>query len=130
MPQASNIVLKNGAATPVDTTFAVEQATPALSSFVDRSPGVAAGFSRIRLSNTFASGSKSTVNRATMSIDLPVLGMVNGVASVAYVVRAKLELIIPEQSTATDRANLYAFVKNALGHSAVTASLRDLDPQY
>lgn len=129
MPQASNLTIADGQATPVNRTFAVEQATPALASFADRSAGVAAGFYRIKLSNRFAT-TKSAVNRSKMTIECPILATANGVSTVDHTARATLEFILPDNSTDTERKNIYAFVKNALGNSAVQSALRDLDPMY
>lgn len=129
MPQAANLVINDGQTTPVATTFAVEQATPTLSSFADRTAGIAAGFRRIKLSNQFATG-KQTVNRSKMTIECPVLSTVNGVSTVAYIARANLEFILPDVATDADRKNIFAFVKNALANANVTSTLRDLDPQY
>lgn len=129
MPQASNLVIADGQATPVNTTFAVEQATPALSSFADRGVGTAAGFRRIKVGNRFASA-KSPINRSMMTLEMPTLQIVNGISSVAYVTRAKVEFLFPDTATDADRKNAYAFVKNALGNSSVQGALRDLDPFY
>lgn len=129
MPQAANLVINDGQTTPVATTFAVEQATPTLSSFADRQAGIAAGFRRLKLSNQFATG-KQTVNRSRLTIECPVLSTVNGASIVAYICRASLEFIFPDVATDADRKNTFAFVKNALANANVTSTLRDLDPQY
>lgn len=129
MPQASPLTIADGQATPVNQTFAVEQATPALSSFADRASGVAAGFRRILISNKFAT-SKSPVNRTKLTLACPVLQTVNGVSTIAYTARAQLEFILPDQATDGDRKNIFAFVKNALANTSVQSALRDLDPMY
>lgn len=129
MPQAANLTIADGQTTPVNHIFAVEQATPALSSFADRSAGTAIGFRRIKLSSKFAT-SKSPVNRTRMTVECPVLSTVNGVSTLAYVARANLEFILPDATTDLDRKNIYAFVKNAIGNSSIQSALRDLDPMY
>lgn len=129
MSQAANIVLADGQATPVNVTFTPESVTPAISVFADRSAGSSVGFRRLKVSNRFAGG-KSTVNRAAFSVEYPIVTMVNGVATQAYVLRANVELILPDQATDTERKNLYAFLKNGLANALVQGSLRDLDPLY
>lgn len=129
MAQAAAIVINDGAATPVATTFNPESVTPGLSSFADRVTGVAMAFRRMRISNSFASG-KSVVNRSKLSIEIPVTSTVNGIATVAYTLRANLDVILPDGSTDAQRKDLYAFLKNALANTLVQGALRDLDPLY
>lgn len=129
MAQASAIVINDGQATPVATTFNPESVTPALSSFADRSTGIALAFRRLKISNSFASG-KSVVNRAKLSIECPVTQVVAGVTSVAHTLRANIDIILPDGATDAQRKDLYAFCKNALAHSLVQGAMRDLDPLY
>ena len=129
MPQASNLTIADGQATPVNCVFAVEQATPALSIFVDRAAGVASGFRRIKVSNRFAS-TKSPINRSKFAIEYPVLQTVNGVSTVAYTLRFNCEFITPENATDIDRKNIYAFAKNSFNNLSIQSALRDLDPFY
>lgn len=129
MAQASAITINDGQATPVAVTFNPEAVTPALSSFADRSAGIALGFRRLQVRNTFANG-KSTVNRSKFSVAVPVTQVVNGVTSVAYTLRANVDIILPDGATDANRKDLYAFLKNGLAHSLVQGAMRDLDPLY
>lgn len=129
MPQASNLTIADGQATPVNCVFAVEQATPALASFADRASGTAAGFRRIKVSNRFASA-KTPINRSKITIEYPVLQTVNGISTVAYTLRFSGEFILPDSATDLDRKNLFAFTRNSLGLPPVQSALRDLDPFY
>ena len=129
MPQASNLTIADGQATPVNCVFAVEQATPALSSFADRACGTAAGFRRVKISNRFSSP-RTPVNRSKITIECPVLQTVNGISTVAYTLRFNGEFILPDVATDTDRKNIFAFARNSLGLPPVQAALRDLDPFY
>lgn len=126
--QASNLVLKNTAAANV--TFGVEQISPTNSSFVNRAAGVPAAFERIRIKNTFANGQRNSVNRSEVSIAIPLAKVESGVTSVDNVVRARLEIIIPETATALQRTDMYAYLQSALSTTMVTGALRDLDPLY
>lgn len=129
MSQASALVINDGAATPVATTFNPESITPALSSFADRASGVAMAFRRIKVSNSFANG-KSKVNRAKMSVEIPITAIVDGVNTIAYTLRANLDIILPDGATDAQRKDLYAFVKNGLANTLIQGALRDLDPLY
>lgn len=129
MAQASAITINDGAATPVAITFNPEQVTPLLSTFADRSTGVSAGYRRLRIRSSFANG-KSTVNRCVFEVEYPVLQTVNGISTVAYTLRAKVEAILPEACIDAERKNLIAFVKNGLNHTLIQGAIRDLDPLY
>lgn len=129
MPQAAAIVLADGQATPVNVTFSPERVSPDLSTFSDKSGGVAIGFKRLTLSTLFTN-SKRKVNRSRLAIDLPVISVVNGVSVVAYTLRANVEIILPDASTDADRKNLYAFLYNGLNHSLIKPALRDMDPLF
>lgn len=130
MPQASTLTINDGAATPVATNFTPEAVSPALSTFTDRSTGTSIGFRRINVSSKFASG-KSTVNRGKLTVEYPVVSTVNGVTSLAYTLRASVDIVIPDKATVLERNNLYAFLANSLANTAlVRPALRDLDPIY
>lgn len=129
MTAAVPIVINDGAATPVATTFNPEDITSGVSNFVDRLSGVAIGFRRLVVGTKFAKGS-SKVNRTSYSVDYPVTQVVDGVTVVAYTLRAKLEMIHPDQATTAERNNLYAFVQNGLSNTLIRGALRDLDPIY
>lgn len=129
MAQAASLVISDGAATPVAITFAPESVTPALSIFADRLTGISSAFRRIKVANAFASG-KSVVNRSKLSVEYPVTSSVNGVTSVAYTLRANVDIILPDGSTDQQRKDLYAFLANALSNTLVRGALRDLDPLY
>jgi hypothetical protein len=131
MPQAANIVLADGQLTPVNHTFAVEQATPALSTFVDRAVTTALGFRRMALSTKFASGqAANAVNRSGMRFEVPVTNTVGNLTTVVYILRANLDLILPTACTDAERKDLYAYVQSALANPSVKAALRDYDPFY
>lgn len=129
MPAAAALTINDGQATPVAVTFSPESVTSDVATFADRSAGVAIGFRRVNISNKFASGN-SKVNRAKLSIDYPVTTLVNGVTTVAYTLRATVDVILPDQATDAERKNLYAFLSNGLANTQLRGALRDLDPLY
>lgn len=121
--------INDGAATPVAKSFAPERVAPELSTFTERTAASSAGFLRLGVSYSAASSKRST-NRVDISFDYPVLQSVNGVNSVAYTARFKGQFVIPDVMTAAERANLQAFVANAMSNAAVKAVVKDLDPMY
>lgn len=123
------LTINNGAATPVAKTFSPERVAPELSTFTERSSASSAGFARLGIQFSPASSKRAT-NRIDLSLDLPILQTVNGVSSVAYVGRFKGYFVVPDVMTAAERADLAAYVANALGNTQVRAVIKDLDPMY
>lgn len=121
--------INNGAATPVAKSFAPEAVAPTMSTFTERSAGVSAGFIRLSVGLSPAS-SKRASNRVDLSLDLPVLSTVNGVSQVAYTARFKGYFVLPDQMTAAERADVAAFVANALDVTSIRNVIKDLDPLY
>lgn len=121
--------INNGAATPVAKSFAPEQVSPQLATFTERTAASSSGFMRLGVSLSPANGKRST-NRVNIDFDLPVLSTVNGISTVAYVGRFKGYFVIPDAMTANERADLAAFVANALDNAQIRAVIKDLDPLY
>lgn len=130
MSQVSgSLSINNGAGTPVAKTFAPERVAPENSVFTERSAASSAGFYRLTVGFSAANSQRPT-NRVDLSLSLPVLQTVNGVNSVAYTGLFKGYFVIPDTMTAAERADLHAFVANALDVAIVKAVIKDLDPMY
>jgi len=121
--------INNGAATPVAKSFAPERVAPESSIFTERTSGVSAGFTRLTIRYSAANSRRAT-NRVDIDLDLPVLNTVNGISTVAYVGRFKGYFVIPDVMTAAERADLAAYVANALDNAQVRGVVKDLDPMY
>lgn len=124
-----SLTINDGAATPVAKTFAPERVSPDGSVFSERTASSSAGFIRLGVGLSPAS-SKRPTNRIDVSLDYPVLQTVNGVSTVAYTARFKGYFIVPDVATAAERANIAAFVANALDNTQIRAVIKDLDPLY
>jgi len=127
MANAATITINDGKATPVAVAFTPEDISSGLAVFADRSPGVSIGFRRLNVGYKPAKGA-SRVNRSKLAIEMPVTTTVNGVTTVAYTLRANVDIILPDASTGAERNDLYAFLQNGLGNALVRGALRDLDP--
>lgn len=121
--------INNGAGTPVAKSFAPERVAPGLSIFTERSAAASAGFYKLSVGYSEAN-SKRPTSRVDVDLDLPVLSTVNGVSTVAYVGRFRGYFVIPDLMTAAERADLAAFVANALDNTQIRAVVKDLDPLY
>lgn len=127
MANAAPIVINDGKATPAAVTFNPEDISTGDASFVDRTSGVALGFRRVKVQYKPAKG-RASVNRGTFDIEMPVTTTVNGITTVAYVLRAKADVYLPVASTVAERNDLYAFLQNGLVNALVRGTIRDLDP--
>lgn len=119
----------NGAGTPVAKSFAPERVAPELSTFTERSAAVSAGFPRLSVQYSPASSKRAT-NRVDVKLDLPILQTIGSVSTVAYTGRFAGYFVIPDTMTAAERADLRAFVANALDNALVMGVVKDLDPLY
>lgn len=125
----SALTINNGAVTPVAKTFSPERVAPELTTFTERSATSSAGYTRLGVTYSAASSKRAT-NRIDISLDMPVLGTVNGISSVAYVGRFKGYFVVPDVMTALERADLAAYVANCLDNVQIRAVIKDLDPMY
>lgn len=123
------IVINDGAATPVARSFSPEKVTPADSSFAERSSGISAGYTRLKIGLDLAN-SKRPTNHVPIEVVMPTLNTVNGVSVVAYTARFQGKFILPDVMTAAERANIVAFVANALDNALIRSTVKDLDPLY
>lgn len=121
--------INNGAGTPVAKSFAPEQVAPGSSTFTERTATSSSGFIRLGVGFSPANSQRPTT-RVDLSLDLPIQQTVNGITSTAYTGRFKGYFVIPDSMTAAERADLAAFVANALDNAQIRAVVKDLDPLY
>jgi hypothetical protein len=141
MSAIANIVILDGASTPVNHTFApVTIDNDGVAKWADRSGGVSIGFPQLsyKLANP-AKRSASPAYKMTAKVVLPVLEQtspstatgIQPAPTVAYNLIANIELVLPERSTLQDRKNLIAFVRNYLANAAViTAGVENYETVY
>lgn len=140
MPQATNIVLADAQATPVNHTFIpVGRDANGVFWFEDQSQANSIGFWRIsvetkRPGNPAAGvSSKDRTFRAKVGLHEPVLetlsnSTVSGIApapTVAYVPRSFHEFITPERSVALDKASMVKMAPLLLQNALMIAVIRD-----
>lgn len=123
------IVIKNGAATPVDKSFAPIAVSPDLSVFAEKSSAASSGYIKLSIGVSLANGQRNT-NRVDINLDLPVTEIVNGVAQVTRTGRFKGYFVIPDAMTGSERADLVAYIANALDVAQIRSVVKDLDPLY
>lgn len=135
MPQMASITINDGQATPVAHTFDPSGLDKnGVSLYHDRSGGVPLGFPKITLALTSGNGT-STVYRVRAHVDVPVLKTASGSTPAGYspgpavdfIMRGHVEFVLPSQSTAANRADILAYVKNLLSDAVTPAMVEDLE---
>lgn len=129
MPQFTTFTINDGSATPVAVTFLPELLSSLQTVLVDRreasrdlQPSIEQTFDR-------ASAQRPTFKVGT-NVLVPVVRLVNGVTTTKRPVRIRVAADIPQEATAAERANAFAFAVNALNHAFVKAGYVNLDPAY
>lgn len=128
MAAIANIVIKDGAATPVDHTFTAVGVRNGIASWKDKSTGVPAGFSEI----TYQLREPSKVYPAykvNAKIVVPKLetAPVFLVPTKAYELLLKIEAVLPDRCTDQDRKDLYAYGVNLLAHAILSNGIKNTE---
>lgn len=130
----SNLVINNGASTPVAKTFSPIQEQP-IAIWKDKSIGIAVGMPTISISASIATAKRPS-NKWNVRVTVPVLevpaasgvGGYEAPAKVAYSLLCDVSVVAPDRSTADQRADLLAFAFNTLQSAMVKGMIKDLNP--
>jgi len=127
MSEAVNVVINDGAATPVAVTFKPELVSGGNATFRDDRTGVSTQMPRISSRTSLSTAARPT-NRVTYTVSLPVTKVVDGVSVVDYTLRADCQFVLPDRSTRVDRENLFAFVLNGMAAEPFKGTVVDVSP--
>jgi len=132
MSAIGNIVINDGAATPVAHTFSPVGINAAnVASWKDRSPAYPVGYNSLSLLlREPVNGSASRNYKMSLKLVLPTIDTSTGTPVKVYDAFASAEFVIPEQATLQNRKDLLALLKNALANAAITAAVQDLENVY
>lgn len=128
MTAIAALTLADGQATPANHTFApVNIDANGVARWADRSGGIALGFPQISFSNRAPAGKAARNYRQTVKVVVPILEQTSASTATgiqpaptkAYDLIFTGEFVLPERSTAAQRADLLAYVKNFFANSAV-----------
>lgn len=129
MATIADIILNDGAATPVAHTFKVKSNDMGVSRFEDRASGIPVGFGLMIVKTE----ETANVRKVMLEYKLPTLEAVSGAnaagftpaASVAYVTRVKVEFFLPQRGTTQERKNVLAFLSNGLSNTTIKSIIVD-----
>jgi hypothetical protein len=139
MPAIGNVVINDGATTPLAHTFGPAGIDGLVAGYADRSGGIPVGYYSLDVS--LRKPSPKSIEKmylATFRIKTPILEQTSPSTStgiqpaptVGYTPIAELKFWLPERSALQDRKNLRAFVKNLLADAVVTAVVETLESVY
>lgn len=142
MALRANIVLADGAATPVNHTFSPNAGDGNVSgvslvSYEDRSSGIAVAFPTLTL-QTRPGTKANDIRKLVTTVYFPVLETVGDAGASGYVAPPKAayqlgyrgEFFLPGRATLQQRKDHFAFVKNLLAHSVMTSMVVDLESPW
>lgn len=132
MPQASNISIADGQATPVNHVFTVikPQNDDSPSEFRDLSRTTRDQQVQITELVTRAKGNSSR-DKVKLQITIPILRTdTTGTTRVVDWASLRCDYTIPQSCTDAEKADLFAFAKNLAAHTSVEAAVVTSLPQY
>lgn len=141
MPAIGNIVINDGAATPVAHTFSPTKIdSNNVAVFHDRSGGIAIGYPQLsavtKLPDAARSGQASGANRVirnNFKVDVPTLEVtspstgsgIQPAPTLSYVNGVDINFRIAERATLQERKNILAYARNLLAHATIIAMVEN-----
>lgn len=139
MPAIGNIVVNDGATTPVAHTYAPAGIDGINARYADRASGIPIGYNTIDLSLRAPSAkSLEPMYLATFRVKTPVLEVtspstasgIQPAPTVAYTLIGESKFWMPERSSLQNRKDLLAMHKNLLANAVVTSVIENLESVY
>lgn len=139
MPAIGNVVINDGATTPLAHTFGPAGIEGIVASYADRSSGIPVGYFTMDVSLRKPSPkSIEKMYKATFRIKTPILEVtspstatgIQPAPTVGYNPMCDVSFWLPERSSLQNRKDLRALVKNLLADAVVTALVENLESVY
>lgn len=144
MPALGNVVINDGASTPVARTFVpANKDDNGFQCWFEKTATSAIGFWKLmeRLSFPTPGGKVSSsdrVYRAVFQVNTPVMEVtapttgtgIQPAPTMSYLPSVKIEFVLPERSTVQDRKHLRLLIRNMLDHANAVAAIDNLEPVY
>ena len=130
MPQAKDIVLKNGAASPVDKTFTLVSPAAGDNSYANwrlKEGAISTIFPRIAIS-TKANSNKARKANIKLQIPSSYTDTVTGLTKVGSAFDFNVDVTVPDDFPEALKSDAVAFSANLMAHALVREILRDAVP--
>lgn len=130
MPQAANIVVKNGASSPVDKTF--ELISPAagdggIGRWYLKEGAILGAFPLLTVSSTPTSN-RSRVVKLKIRVPSSYTEAATGNTIVGPAVEGNLTVSVPDDYPESNKNDAVAYISNLIGHQLIKSALRDAVP--
>ena len=130
MPQAVDIVLDNGAATPVAKTFTLVSPAAGDNSYANwrlKEGAISTIFPRVAIS-TKANGNKARKANIKLQIPSSYTDTVTGLTRVGSAFDANVDITVPDDFPEALKSDAVAFLTNLMAHALVREVVRDAVP--
>lgn len=133
MPQAADLVLNNGAGTPVAKTFSLINPSAGLNSLALwqlKEGTIRTVFPTITALAKRNGGANSPANRLTFTLAIPssYTDTVTGLTQVGSAFKCYIDAVVPDDFPEALKNDAVAFSKNLIATALVQAMLRDATP--
>lgn len=126
----NNLIIKNGASTPVDKTFEAQisqNGETEAARWFERTSGVYAGFLKYSLLVRRGNGANGST-KVVINLQQPKMITADGQQVLQHTSLAKVEFTIPDTATLDERKDLLAFIKNSLATTDIIDAVHSLKP--
>lgn len=128
MPSATSISIND--ATPTAHVFVPISVTPQLSLFRNTADAsISASEEQVGLSISRATAQRDT-NKVKVTLSMPYEQTVDGAVQVRSTARFISEFVLPDDMTATERADFAKLCANSLDHADIAGYITDLTPVW
>jgi hypothetical protein len=131
----TNLVIADGAATPVSHTYIARGADMRMAKWLETAGGVPIGMPVLTLANNDTTDRKDGSVSIELRLTIPILEVISGSdggytpqPKVAFKLFGKVQLVAPNRASMQNRKDLLALVKSALATTTVSETFVDLNP--
>lgn len=130
MPQATDLVIKNGAATPVDKTFTLISPAAGDGSVAEwalKEGSISSVFPRLTASSS-KNGNSSRSVAIKFRLPSSYTDTVTGLTMVNSSAEANVKVVVPNDFPESLKGDFVAFLTNSLSHALIKAVIKDASP--
>jgi hypothetical protein len=132
MAAAANIVINDGASTPVAHTFVPARKNGQVVEYEERSTAFnPQGFYTLAISQSDSKGASPVIRtKVTLAVPVQVLDSSTGLYTYPAVSRISLEVLLPKSATSTVRSDISAYLQNLCAHATIVDLVKDLNAPF
>lgn len=129
MPAIANIAINDGKASPVTHTFSPQTTDGSLAELLNRSSTIQSGMEQLHIEYV-KPRSANAAHQYKVKLVRPVVAQVNGLDTVVRKSTTTVQFNFSSDSTAAERKDEVALIKNLLTNATFAAAVENLEPYY